>query len=86
MDLWQGGKSYVSRICCWHVYATTLTTVSYAGGYRGLVKNDFLCIASGGTVQLGDTITVAGVTYVVIKRMAAEGTSSQTICWITRPV
>jgi hypothetical protein len=87
VDLWQGGKSYVSRIVVVHAYGGTSGTVaSTSGFFRGLVKNDYICIAAGGTVQLGDTITVAGVTWTVIKKMSTDGTFGQNLCWITRPL
>jgi len=87
VDLWQNGKTYVARIVCFHAYGTTSGTVSSTSGYyRGLVKSDFLCIASGGTVQLGDTMVISGITWTVIKTMGTIGSSGQSIAWLTREI
>jgi hypothetical protein len=36
------------------------------GGVRGLAKSDFLVMSTGGTVNLGDTMSVGGNTWTVI--------------------
>lgn len=84
VDLWASSKAYVSRIVCWHGYGQTVVAGASSGFYRGLVKSDFLCIAAGGTVQLGDTIVVSGITWTVIKFAGAVGTSAQSMAWLTR--
>lgn len=85
VDAWQGGKTYVARIVEWHSYGLTSGTVaSTSGYYRGLVKSDFLCIGSGGTVQIGDTMIISGVTWTVIKLVGINGTSGQSMSWLTR--
>jgi hypothetical protein len=84
VDAWQGGKTYVARIVEWHSYGLTSGVALTSGYYRGLVKNDFLCIAAGGTVQIGDTMTVSGVTWTVIKLVGNNGTSGQNMAWLTR--
>lgn len=85
VDLWQSGQAYVARIMCTHNYGSTATVAATSGYYRGFVKSEFLAIANGGTVQLGDTLTINGLTYTVIKKMATEGATSQTHAWVTRP-
>jgi hypothetical protein len=42
-------------------------TIWYTHGCtRGLLKSDVLCFPSGGTVNLGDTMTIGGVVYTVM--------------------
>jgi len=69
-DLWASGKIHVSRVFVIHTPGMTAGAGgAYDNGYaRGLMKSDILCISVGGTVQLGDTMTITGNTWTVIAK------------------
>ena len=56
-DKWLGGNIPVSRLAAYH-YLDTAADKMYIGGYRGLLPSDFMCFYTGGTVVLGDTLTI----------------------------
>lgn len=65
-DLWSSEKIHVARIFVSHVPGRSATLAFTLGYARGLWKTDWLCFARGGTVLLGDTMTIAGNTWTVI--------------------
>lgn len=64
VDFWQSGKVHVSRTLITNSAATNVWFQS--GGARGLVKGDIIAFKTGGTVQLGDTMVIAGNTWTVV--------------------
>ncbi len=63
-DKWCNGGIWVARIYLQHLIS--YSSYYLYGGARGLVKSDVLCFPSGGTANIGDTMTVGGVTYTVM--------------------
>lgn len=64
VDFWQGGKVITSRLASGNRGGNG--SMNLAGGLRGLLKADILAFQQGGTVQLGDTVTIDGNTWTVI--------------------
>lgn len=69
-DLWADSKIHVARLLYTHHAGRTAGSPGAANlGYaRGLIKTDFLFINTGGTVSLGDTMTIKGNTWTCIGR------------------
>jgi len=62
-----GNKIHVGRVFAAHQAGRTTAPAPLNNGYaRGLWKQDFLIFNTGGTVLLGDTMTVMGNTWTVI--------------------
>lgn len=85
-DLWSSQKIHVARIFVEHTVGRSLTLATSQGFARGLWKSDFLCFTRGGTVQLGDTMTIAGNTWTVISNSANlfGGTGGLAMIVVTR--
>lgn len=83
-DLWASQKVHVSRIFVAHSPGRSTTLATTNGYARGLWKSDFLAIQRGGTVQLGDTMTISGNTWTVISNSANAFGSGQTLIVLTR--
>jgi hypothetical protein len=81
-DLWSSSKIHVGRIFVSHQAGRSAANAIISGYARGLWKTDYLCFVAGGTVQLGDTMTIAGNTWTVI----AKGTlgTGQNLIIVTR--
>lgn len=69
-DLWSDSKIHVARLLYTHHPGRSAGSPGAANlGYaRGLIKTDFLFINVGGTVDLGDTMTIKGNTWTCIGR------------------
>lgn len=65
VDLWASNKIHVSRLAIFHAEGNIGNTPK-CGLLRGLMKSDFLCCATGGTVNRGDTMVIGGNTWTVI--------------------
>lgn len=64
-DLFQGNKVALSRICVLRTGGAGV--INLIGAFRALLKPELiLCFQTGGTVNIGDTIVINGVTYVVM--------------------
>jgi hypothetical protein len=84
-DLWQDSKIHVGRLFVWHGDGTTATDAASYGFARGLYKTDFLAVSNaGGTVNLGDTITIDGNTWTVIGYGYFGSIGSQNLVLLTR--
>lgn len=55
-DLWLNSGVPVSRVLCSHSVTYTLSPI--LGKCRGLLKEGVLCFCSGGTLAVGDTVTI----------------------------
>lgn len=79
-DLWSSNKIHVSRCMAAHSPGRSTTLATTIGYARGLYKTDLLIFAAGGTVQLGDTMTIAGNTWTVVGKV--WDATSATAKWI----
>ena len=88
VDLWQEGKIHVSRIFCSHNPGRTggASDSAVLGFARGLWPDDYRSFAAGGTVQLGDTMSIDGNTWTVIGKASAYGYNAPTIVIATRAI
>ena len=69
-DIWKDQKIDVSRVMVWQNVATS-QYVNW-GCIRGLLKSEIMCITTGGSVALGDTITIGEDTWTVVGLNAAS--------------
>jgi hypothetical protein len=84
-DLWQDSKIHVGRLVVAHVDGAAAGTANLYGYLRGLVKIDFLAVSNaGGTVNLGDTISIDGNTWTVIAYGYFGNTGAQNVVLVTR--
>lgn len=83
-DLWMGQKIHVARIFVGHSAGNTTANASLYGYAKGLWKTDFLCFTRGGTVQLGDTMTISGNTWTVINNSSIVLGTGQALILLTR--
>lgn len=88
VDLWQEGKIHVSRIFCSHNPGRTggASGSAVLGFARGLWPDDYRAFASGGTVQLGDTMTIDGNTWTVIGKSSAYGYNAPGMVIVARAI
>jgi hypothetical protein len=63
-DKWANSGIWVARVCL--VHSVSAAQRYLWGGARGLLKSDILCFYNGGTVNIGDTMTIGGTTYTVL--------------------
>jgi len=56
-DLWQDNGVHVTRVLCEH--RVTQALYYTCGALRGLLKDEVKCIYMGGTIQIGDTVTLS---------------------------
>jgi hypothetical protein len=69
-DIWKDQKIDVSRVMVWQ-NVTSSQFVNW-GCIRGLLKSGIMCITTGGSVSLGDTITIGEDTWTVVGLNAAN--------------
>lgn len=67
-DFWASGKVHASRIFFTHTMGRVAgnSGANNWGYAKGLWKSDLLAIKIGGTVSIGDTMTIAGNTWTVV--------------------
>jgi hypothetical protein len=75
-DFWSGGKVHAGRLFTSHSAGRVAAAATTSGYARGLWKDDFRCIRTGGTVNLGDTMVIAGNTWTVIGTGTIGGSGS----------
>lgn len=83
-DLWSSNKIHVARVFVGHSAGNTAANAFLYGYAKGLWKTDFLCFTRGGTVQLGDTMTIAGNTWTVINTSAILLGTGQALIIVAR--
>lgn len=83
-DLWASNKIHVARIFVGHSAGNTSANSFLYGYGKGLWKTDFLCFTRGGTVQLGDTMTIGGNTWTVINNSATVLGTGAALIIVTR--
>jgi hypothetical protein len=85
-DLWASQKIHTARLFVAHTSGRSSSIATTNGYARGLWKSDYLCLDRGGTVQLGDTMTISGNAWTVISNSAniIGGTGSAALIIVTR--
>lgn len=63
-DKWANSGIWVARVFMFH--GVSSANHYLWGKVRGLLKSDVLCFYVGGTVNIGDTMTIDGTTYTVL--------------------
>jgi hypothetical protein len=83
-DLWASSKVHAARLFAAHTPGRVAgnSGANNWGYARGLWKQEILAVRSGGTVQLGDTMTIAGNTWTVIGTPAVYGSTGSTSCFL----
>jgi len=66
-DKWQNNKVHCTR---WSMRSSASAGTHVQGAMRGLIKQDLLMLRAGGTVNLGDTMVIAGNTWTVAMALA----------------
>jgi len=89
-DFWASGKVHAARVFVAHTpgRAAGNSGANNWGYAKGLWKNDLLAIVVGGTVSIGDTMTIAGNTWTAVSPGATTqffgSTGSESMIIFTR--